>query len=99
MICEKCGKEYDESLNQCPNCSISNEETIVPESQTLGTLAIVFSALCGSWIGLILAIVGLVKYKQPEGKKKCYIALAIFIAWLVVGFIIGLVGGLTGAIQ
>ena len=98
MICEKCGKEYDESLNACPNCSLVSEE-VAPESQTLGICAIVFSAMCGTWIGLILAIIGLAKYKQPEGKKKCYIAIAIIVAWIVIGFIIGFIGGLISELS
>ena len=104
MICEKCGKEYDESLTSCPSCSVDaasigevdNSNSVLPENQTLGVLAIVFSALFGNCVGLILAIVGLVQYKQPEGKKKCIIALIIFGVWFVLSFIYGFYLGLTG---
>lgn len=74
----------------------SQTESIIPESQVLGVCAIIFSALCASWIGLVLAIVGLLYYKQPEGKKKCKIALVIFVIEMILAFFLGIVLGMMG---
>lgn len=59
------------------------------ESGTMGILAIVFSVL-GGWLGLLLAIIGLCTYKEPENRSKCKIALWIVLAWVIIGFLIGL---------
>lgn len=61
----------------------------VQESSTIGVLALVFSIL-GGWLGLLFSIIGLCTYKTPENKTKCKIALGICIAWLVLGFLIGI---------
>ena len=64
-----------------------------PESSTMGTLALVFSCLGGMYPGLILAIIGLCKYKQPKNRKKCKIAIGVFIGWIVVSVVFGMVLG------
>lgn len=73
------------------NSSVSSSH----ESQALGIWAIVLCSLGGSWIGMILAIIGLCTYKEETGKKKCKIALIILVAWLVIGFIIGFAMGIN----
>lgn len=59
------------------------------ESKTIGILAIVFSVL-GGWLGLILSIIGLCTYKEPENRKLCKIGVGFIIGWFIVGIIIGL---------
>ena len=63
-----------------------------PEDQTLGVLAIVFSAL-GGVLGLILALVGLSKYKEEPGRKKCKTALILLAIWVVILILIYLSAG------
>ena len=74
---------------------MQTEVSTKPEDQTLGVLAIVFSAL-GGFLGLILALIGLCSYKQEPGKKKCKTALIILGVWFVLGIILGLYLGLNG---
>ena len=78
-----------------PFSSMQTEVSTKPEDQTLGILAIVFSAL-GGFLGLVLAIIGLSHYKQEPGKKKCKTALIILGVWFVLGIILGLYLGLNG---
>ena len=52
------------------------------ESGALGILAIIFSVL-GGWLGLLLSIIGLCTYQNPEHKTKCKVGLGIFIGWIV----------------
>ena len=70
-----------------PFSSLESEVSTKPEDQTLGVLAIVFSAL-GGVLGLILAIIGLLHYKQAPGKKKCITALIILGIWFAIIIII-----------
>ena len=70
-----------------PFFSMQPEVSTKPEDQTLGVLAIVFSAL-GGFLGLILAIIGLLHYKQEPGKKKCKTALIILGIWFAIIIII-----------
>ena len=70
-----------------PFSSMQTEVSTKPEDQTLGVLAIVFSAL-GGFLGLILALIGLCSYKQEPGKKKCKTALIILGVWVGVIVII-----------
>lgn len=62
---------------------------VKPEGKALGICAIIFSVL-GGWLGLVLSIVGLCNYKEPENKTLCKIGLGFCIAWFVIGFIIGI---------
>lgn len=62
---------------------------VKPEGKALGICAIIFSVL-GGWLGLVLSIVGLCNYKEPENKTLCKIGLGFCIAWFVIGLIIGI---------
>ena len=91
---ERTGTSSEEYINTPwgyrprPFPKMETEVSTKPEDQTLGVLAIVFSAL-GGFLGLALAIIGLVHYKQQPGKKKCITALIILGVWFVIGLIIG----------
>lgn len=92
--CAYCGSKneaYVENVNVDErtkyNYSDNNAySSMTQEDTTLGTLAIVFSAL-GTIVGLILAIIGLSRYKDPSNRRKCKIALYIYIGWAVFIFI------------
>ena len=75
-----------------PFSTLESEVSTKPEDQTLGVLAIVFSAL-GGVLGLILAIIGLLHYKQAPGKKKCITALIILAIWVGIIVVLYLAGG------
>lgn len=79
--------------------STSSINSALPESQVLGICAIVFCALCASWIGLALAVGGFFYYKQEEGKKKCKIALIIFVVEMILSVILGFILGILGALS
>ena len=59
------------------------------ESKALGICAIIFSVL-GGWLGLVLSIIGLCNYKEPENKTLCKVGLGFCVGWVVIGIIIGL---------
>lgn len=62
--------------------------TVKPESKALGICAIIFSVL-GGWLGLVLSIVGLCNYKEPNNRKLCKVGLGFCIGWVVLGIILG----------
>ncbi len=107
MFCRKCGNEILRSSKYCDICGNPNPDysqteeakldVVEEESSTISTLALVFSLLFGMAPGLILAIVGLVKNKNPKNRRKCKWAIAIFIIWAVIGFIYGIYLGLKMA--
>lgn len=63
--------------------------TVKDESKALGVCAIIFSVL-GGWLGLVLSIIGLCNYKQPENRTLCKVGLGFCIGWFVLGIILGL---------
>ncbi len=95
MFCKNCGKEIDDNSTFCPYCGQqinentdyyytgnNNNNNIKKESQVIGILAIVFSAL-GGWLGIIFAIIGLATYKEKSNRNLCKIALGICAAWVI----------------
>lgn len=62
---------------------------VTPEGKGLAVCAIIFSVL-GGWLGLLLSIIGLCTYKNPENRSLCKIGLGFCIGWFVLGFILGL---------
>lgn len=64
--------------------------TTQTEGCALAVWALVLSILGGLAPGLILAIIGLNKYKSPTNRGICTASIIIFIAWFIIGFIIGL---------
>ena len=72
----------------------SHTQIVTPvktEGKALGICALIFSIL-GGWLGLVLSIVGLCNYKDPENRKLCKIGLGFCIGWAVLILIIGLAG-------
>ncbi len=105
MRCPYCGNEVREDERHCSNCgqnnkyyvekkNIENVETYEPpypyESGTLGICALIFSVL-GGWLGLVLSIIGLCKYKTPEHRTKCKIGLGFCIGWFLIGLLLGII--------
>ena len=74
QIAENADKFYNNGYNNQNNNNNNNKK----ESQVIGILAIVFSAL-GGFLGIIFSIIGLVIYKEE-----------ITVAWFVLGFILGI---------
>ncbi|MFA6865997.1 MAG: hypothetical protein WCR54_00600 [Clostridia bacterium] len=93
--CNKCGKEIENEAVVCPFCGCQVAEMQVEESSTMGILSIVFGAL-GGWLGLVLGIIGLTKYKIAKNRKNCKIGIGLFCAW-VVGYIIIIVSMVSAA--
>ncbi|MCC8016134.1 MAG: zinc ribbon domain-containing protein [Clostridiales bacterium] len=97
MFCEKCGNEINDSAAVCHKCgcpvennnfsptSVSSGAPIIKdgEKRTLADCAIVFSVLFPI-VGLILGIIGTVKYKTAKLKNKCIAAIPIsIVVWLI----------------
>ena len=99
MFCKNCGEQLPDDANVCPKCGTSvrqensQNEPVVQnqESSAIGILSIVFGAL-GGFLGLIFGIIGIATYKKPENKKKCYIGIGLFCAWIVIDIILFAVG-------
>ena len=83
--------------SQTPSTNVYQQNTKIvyvqqnsqKESSALGVCAIIFSIL-GGWLGLILAIVGLSTYKEPDNRRNCKIALGILGFWIFLIFILAL---------
>ena len=96
--CQYCGKENkyynSDNIEADLNSYLDSENgyynapTHSEEPQALGVCAIIFSSL-GGLLGLVLAIVGLSKYKEKPGRTKCKIALIILAVWFFIGIMIG----------
>lgn len=84
--CHNCGTAIEDTAIFCPSCGTTVGEPIPAETNTLGILAIIFS-VCGGWIGIVLAIIGLTTYKIEENKKFCKIALIISCVELAIAFV------------
>lgn len=103
--CVRCGAVIDERAVICPKCGCSQKrDYMVEKTSAVGIAAIIFSIL-GGWLGIVLALVGLLYYykgdtaEDEKGRKNCKVAIGIFIAWIVIGiifFIIG-IGGMFAA--
>lgn len=77
------GGQYNNQYNNQYQNGYNNQPQ---ETSTLSTLALVFSIL-GGWLGIVLSIIGLCTYKNPQYKKRCGIALGVSIFWIIVGII------------
>ena len=97
MFCSKCGNEIDNEALICPKCGCATanmaSQKIVASADTsgeTGTLekcALIF-AVIGPTIGLILGIIGTVKYKNEAYKKKSITAIILSPIMLVVYYVI-----------
>ena len=94
MYCKHCGKEIDENSTFCQYCGvkidvyIESNKPIKTENSALGILGIIFSALGGSELGLIFAIIGLCTYKTRGNKIRAWIALGLYLAWTVFSIVL-----------
>lgn len=90
MFCSKCGNEIDNEALICPKCGCATANMVnmnaqkaaaaqTEETSTLATCAIVFAILMPI-VGLILGIIGTVKYKNEKYKGRCVSA----IVWSIV---------------
>ncbi len=103
--CVRCGAIIDERAVICPKCGCSQKRDYMVEKTSLvGIAAIIFSIL-GGWLGIALALVGLLFYykgdtaEDKKGRKNCKIAVGIFVAWIAIFailFIIGVSTALAG---
>ncbi len=93
MFCSKCGNEIDNEALICPKCGCATANMALQKStasaktseekDTLATCAIVF-AILAPIVGLILGIIGTVKYKNEAYKKKSITAIVLsVIVWAV----------------
>lgn len=93
MFCSKCGNEIDNEAVVCPKCGCATANMTLQknaasaeasgETSTLATCAIVFAILLPI-VGIILGIIGVVKYKTEAYKKKCITAIVLsVIVWTV----------------
>lgn len=83
-VCPKCGHEYNRDLPNCPNCNNETYQKDKPKNngdETFGIVALIFSII-GGWIGLVLSIIGLSKFKSGKTKTLCTISLVISIIWI-----------------
>lgn len=92
MFCTKCGNEIFEEALICPKCgcATANMEAQTGETSALATCGIVFAVLMPI-VGLILGIIGTVKYKNEAYKKKSISAIVLSIALWAIYFSIGII--------
>jgi hypothetical protein len=86
-FCSYCGTEIKEGT-----ASATPEVQPIPvpptyvkpahDYHTMAVLALIFSVL-GGWIGLILAIIGLIHSEDEDDRKMFWISLGIFGAWVL----------------
>ncbi len=104
MYCKHCGKEIDENAIYCQYCGtkievyVESDKPIKPkkENSAIGILAIIFSALGGSGLGLIFSIIGLCMYKTRGNKIRSWIGLGLYLGWTVAMIVIEIVFFYTG---
>ncbi len=78
---------YGQPMNQGYGQPMGYPEFQQPEKTGLATAALVFAILI-PFIGLILSIVGMSKYKTEAMKKKCKTSLIVSIVVWAINFII-----------
>ena len=101
MFCSKCGNEVDNEAVICPNCGcplkemqpMTQSNTNAPMIQNGETPGLATGALVCAFlfplIGLILGIAGAVKYKTPNLKSRCVIAIVLsIVVWAVTAVIL-----------
>lgn len=89
--CQKCGKEIMEQAVVCPSCGCAvngnalTEQSSEKSNETSGfARAALGLAFIIPIVGLILGIIGCFKYKTPEYKKKCIVAIPVsIVAWII----------------
>ncbi len=87
VICHECGKKIRADVDYCPNCGAPTRPQkievtpgkpagIPAESGAIAVCAMVFAFLLPP-VGLIFALIGLKKNRQPVHRKLCIAALVI----------------------
>ena len=93
MFCPKCGKQIHDEAVVCIGCGCQVPgKTTIPEntdnkpqkeSNSTANCALIFAFLIPI-VGLIMGIIGCVKYKTPAYKTRCTIAIVVsVIVWIV----------------
>ncbi len=57
------------------------------ENCAIGVLSLIFGIL-GGWLGLLLGIIGLCKYKETGNRVMCWLGLGIYVFWMILYIII-----------
>lgn len=104
IICKECGKEVSDQAKSCPNCGYVfpqqqytqpyNSGEIIPKKNSgLSVAALILSILgCTFILGIIFAIVDLVKNDKSKKHLLSKIALGICAFWLIISFAVNLGG-------
>lgn len=99
MFCQKCGKEINDEAVICVGCgcpvksntnSVTTEPSVAKperESSSTASTALIFAFLMPI-VGLIMGIVGAVKYKTTEYKHKCISAIVVSVIMWIVYYVI-----------
>ena len=98
MFCPTCGNQIQDNAAICPNCGCPTnnqppQQAVAPatsapmlengETPGMATAAIVCAFLF-PLLGLILGIVGAVKYKTPSLKSRSVIAIVLsLVVWVI----------------
>lgn len=96
-ICPNCGCPTEKYPQETNVATQSVQSTSAPkiedgEKPTLARCALVFSFLMPI-VGLILGIVGVIKYKTDDLKKKCIIAIPVsIVVWIISAVVFSVVG-------
>ena len=101
MFCSKCGNEVNDEAVVCPRCGcmirriepMPQSATSAPTLESGETSGLATGALVCSFlipiVGLILGIVGTVKYTTPSLKNRCITAIILsIVVWIVTIFLI-----------
>ena len=85
-LCAHCGKEIVDEAAICPECGYPSEPTVKQERiPNIINFALAFSLLVPI-IGLVLGIVGALKYKKH--RSKCVTAIIVSIGAIILLFLI-----------
>lgn len=94
MFCQKCGKEIHNEAVVCIHCgcAVTGADNSIKNGNSTETNGLAITALILSFFvpiaGLILGIVGLVKYKNQDYKSMSVSAIIISVLFWVVSAII-----------
>lgn len=94
VVCPYCGcatngRKPIQSVPTTPYMSNVDNSGVAPETSGMATAALI-CAFVFPIVGLILGIIGVVKYKTESFKNKCIAAIPIsIVAWIVWGIIWG----------
>ena len=96
-FCVHCGAVIDKKAVVCPKCGCSQKRDYMQDKTSAVGIAAIIFAILGGWLGIALAVAGLLFYYKDDspvdekGRKNCKIAVGIFIGWIVLGVLIFLI--------